>query len=164
MEQSPNRTRPNLAGSWIVRATVGLGLNLMGGFFMCSVGSLRANLYAYAAAGAISVAATSAFAACTGPGAPTDTQTKCLTAVPIPGNPLRSFDISWVNPDRAEYYLADRSNAAIDILDTEHNQFKRQLPGFVGIKLNGSGGVNNNISGPDGVATHGRWLYAGDGD
>lgn len=49
-----------------------------------------------------------AFAACTGPGAPTDTRTRCLTAVPIPGNPLRSFDISWVNPDRAEYYLGDR--------------------------------------------------------
>ena len=28
-----------------------------------------------------------ALAACTGPGAPTDTQTKCLTAVQIPGNP-----------------------------------------------------------------------------
>ena len=79
---------------------------------MKSSGKLRANLYAYAAAGAISVAATSAFAACTAPGAPTDTQTKCLTAIPIPGNPLRSFDISWVNPDRAEYYLADRSNAS----------------------------------------------------
>jgi hypothetical protein len=26
------------------------------------------------------------------------------------------------------------------------------------------GNVNNNISGPDGVTTHGRWLYAGDGD
>jgi hypothetical protein len=24
--------------------------------------------------------------------------------------------------------------------------------------------VNNDISGPDGVVTHGRWLYAGDGD
>jgi hypothetical protein len=101
---------------------------------------------------------------CTGAGAPTTTDTQCLTAVQIPGKALRSFDISWVNPDRAEYYLADRSNAAIDVIDTEHNTFKRQLGGFVGIKLNGSGGVNNNISGPDGVTTHGRWLYAGDGD
>src|SRR6202163_1503729 len=112
--------------------------------------SLRANLYAYAAAGAISVAATSAFAACTGPGAPTDTQTKCLTAVSIPGNPLRSFDISWVNPDRAEFYLADRSNLAIDIIDTETLKFKRFLGGFVGVKLTGTGGLDNNHSGPDG--------------
>ena len=103
---------------------------------------------------------------CTGPGAPTTTQTKCLTAVQIPGNPLRSYDISWVNPDRAEYYLADRSNAGIDIIDTHHLTFKRTLGKglFVGIKLNAAGAVNNDISGPDGVVTHGRWLYAGDGD
>ena len=108
--------------------------------------------------------ASAAFATCTGPGAPTGTQTVCLTAVQIPGNPLRSFDISWVNPDHAEYYLGDRSNAGIDIIDTEQNTFKRRLGGFVGVKLNASGGVNNNISGPDGVTSHGRWLYGGDGD
>jgi hypothetical protein len=62
---------------------------------------------------------------CTGPGAPTTTQTKCLTAVQIPGKPLRSFDISFVSPDRAAYYLADRSNAGIDIVDTQHHTFKR---------------------------------------
>jgi hypothetical protein len=105
-----------------------------------------------------------AFAACTGPGAPSNTETKCLTAVQIPGNPLRSYDISWVNPQRAEYYLADRSNATIDIIDTRHLTFKRSLGKFVGVKLNKNGTVNNDISGPDGVVTHGRWLYAGDGD
>src|SRR5690349_42855 len=115
--------------------------------------------------GAVTLAASgAAFAACTGPGAPTNTQTRCLTAVQIPGHPLRSFDISWVNPDRAEYYLADRSNAGIDVIDTKHNTFKRTIPGFVGVKLNAAGAVNNNISGPDGVTSHGRWLYAGDGD
>jgi len=30
--------------------------------------------------------------------------------------------------------------------------------------LNGMGAVDNNHSGPDGVTSHGRWLYAGDGD
>ena len=106
-----------------------------------------------------------AFAApCTGPGAPTTTQTECLTAVQIPGQPLRSFDISWVDPDRAEYYLGDRSNAGIDIIDTKSNTFKRTIPGFVGIVLTGTGTVNSNKSGPDGVVSHGRWLYAGDGD
>jgi hypothetical protein len=108
-----------------------------------------------------------ALAACTGPGAPTNTETKCLTAVQIPGNPLRSYDISWVNPHRAEYYLADRSNSGIDIIDTRTLTFKRTLGKgkFVGVKLNAAGtAVNNDISGPDGVVTHGRWLYAGDGD
>ena len=107
-----------------------------------------------------------AFGACTGPGAPTDTETKCLTAVQIPGAALLSYDISWVNPHRAEYYLADRSNAAIDIINTDRLTFKRFLGKglFVGVKRNAAGAVNNDISGPDGVVTHGRWLYAGDGD
>jgi hypothetical protein len=87
-----------------------------------------------------------------------------VTAVAIPGHPLRSFDISWDNPHRKEYYLADRSNAGIDILDTNSLTFKRTIGGFVGIKLTGTGAVDNNHSGPDGVTSHGRWLYAGDGD
>jgi hypothetical protein len=104
-------------------------------------------------------------APCTGPGAPTTTETKCLTAIAIPGNPIRSFDISWVNPNRAEYYLADRSNSGIDIIDTRHNTFKKTIAGFVGIKLNTTtGAVDNNHSGPDGVTSYGKWLYAGDGD
>jgi hypothetical protein len=121
----------------------------------------------YVLAGAASLGICSAaFGACTGPGAPTNTETKCLTAVQIPGAALRSYDISWVNPHRAEYYLADRSNAAIDIIGTNKLTFKRFLGKgqFVGVKLNAAGAVNNDISGPDGVVTHGRWLYAGDGD
>ncbi len=106
-----------------------------------------------------------AFAACTGPGAPTNTQTKCLTAVQIPGAPLLSFDISWVNPDRGEYYLGDRSNKGVDVIDTQTLTFKRRLGGFVGAVLNSAGtAVKNDVSGPDGVVSHGRWLYAGDGD
>jgi hypothetical protein len=123
------------------------------------------NSIAAVLSGAATLAASgAAFAACTGPGAPTNTQTRCLTAVQIPGNPIRSFDISWVNPDRAEYYLGDRSNSGIDVIDTRHLTFKRTIGGFIGVKLNGAGAVDNNHSGPDGVVTHGRWLYAGDGD
>src|SRR6266568_4717088 len=119
-------------------------------------------------AGALATSGT-ALAACMGLGAPTTTETKCLTAVQIPGNPLRSYDISWVNPHRAEYYLGDRSNAGIDIIDTRTLTFKRTVGGFVGIVLNppnaqGVVTVNNNLSGPDGVVSHGRWLYAGDGN
>jgi len=127
---------------------------------------LRFSAYALVGAASLGISG-AAFAACTGPGAPSSTETKCLTAVQIPGAALRSYDISWVNPHRAEYYLADRSNAAIDILDTRHLTFKRFLGKgqFVGVKLNAAGtAVNNDISGPDGVVTHGRWLYAGDGD
>ena len=133
---------------------------------------IRSFSFAHALAGAASFGICSAaFAVCTGPGAPSTTETKCLTAVQIgtprePGAALLSYDISWVNPHRAEYYLADRSNAAIDIINTDRLTFKRFLGKglFVGVKRNASGAVNNDISGPDGVTTHGRWLYAGDGD
>jgi hypothetical protein len=109
--------------------------------------------------------AISAGAQCQGPGAPATTQTRCLTAIAIPGNPLRSFDISWVSSERPEYYIADRSNKGVDIIDTAHNKFKKTIGGFVGIKLNSAGtAVDNNHSGPDGVTSHGKWLYVGDGD
>ena len=132
--------------------------------------ALRENYYyrplaqAATVTSAVLLVASAALAApCQGPGAPSTTQTECLTAVQIPGNPLGAFDVSWVDPDRAEYYLADRSNAGIDIIDTNHNTFKRRIGGFVGAKFNENGTVNNNISGPNGVTSHGRWLYAGDG-
>ncbi len=105
---------------------------------------------------------------CQGPaGTPAPTQTKCV-AVMTTGHPLISFDISFVNPHRAEYYLGDRSTAGVDIFDTQHLKFKRTIGGFQGIVLgkdkNGNTVVDNNHSGPAGVASHGRWLYAGDGD
>jgi hypothetical protein len=127
---------------------------------VCLSGAIPAILF-----GAVSLAPTGATAADCVFAQPLTTQTKCLKAVIIPGNPLRSFDISFVNPDRHEYYFADRSNAAIDVIGTETLKFKRFLGGFVGVKLNSAGtAVDNNHSGPDGVATHGRWLYAGDGN
>jgi hypothetical protein len=115
--------------------------------------------------GAVSLATTGAMAdsPCTFT-PPLTTQTKCFKAVHIPGNPLRSFDISFVNPQRDEYYLADRSNSGIDVIDTNSLKWKRTIGGFVGIVLTGAGAVNNNKSGPDGVTAHGRWVYAGDGD
>ena len=120
------------------------------------------------AVAAMSLAATSANAACVFT-PPLTTQTKCVTAIAIPGNPLRSFDISFVNEKRSEYYFADRSNAAVQVIDIKTLTWKRSLGGFVGVVLGSPnppphGTVNNNLSGPDGVTSHGRWLYAGDGD
>src|ERR1700731_2607795 len=114
-------------------------------------------------------ASTPAAAFCQGPGAQTTAQTtaqtRCVAAIALP-TPLQSWDISWVNPQRAEYYLGDRSNNAIDIIDTEHLTFKRSLGQglFQGTKFTGTGAVNSSVSGPNGVVTHGRWVYAGDGD
>ena len=125
---------------------------------MCLPGAVPAIVF-----GAVSLVPTGAVAADCTFTPPLTTQTRCVTAVTIPGNPLRSFDISFVNPDRAEFYFSDRSNSSIDIIDTETLKFKRFLGGFTGVAFN-NGVVDNNHSGPDGVATHGRWLYAGDGN
>jgi hypothetical protein len=132
----------------------------------------RSRLLAYlpGVVAAMSLATTSATAQCVfTPPLPSTIQTKCVTAILIPGNPLRSFDISFVNEKRGEYYFADRSNAAVDVIDIKTLTFKRFLGGFVGVALSSPnppphGTVNNNKSGPDGVTSHGNWLYAGDGD
>ena len=137
--------------------------------------SRRSNLLAYlsgacapALLGIVSISGVAMAAPCTGPGAPSNTQTKCLTAIAIPGTPIMSFDISWVNPDRGEYYLADRSNKGVHVIDTTRLTFSRTVgldKPFTGIVLNAAGtGVNNNASGPDGAVSHGRWLYVGDGN
>src|SRR5450755_1929511 len=96
-------------------------------------------------------------AACNGPaGTGSDTTTVCYKAIAI-GNPpvaIRSFDISWVNTTRSEYYLADRSTSGIDIISTRSLTWLRTIPGFVGIIPTTSGGVNSALSGPNGVVAH----------
>ena len=82
---------------------------------------------------ALLTATSPALAVCTGPGTQTSQggtpQTTCLTAIQIPGNPLRSFDISWVDPGRGTYFLADRSNAGIDVISTYGLTFQRAITG-----------------------------------
>ena len=137
------------------------------------------------AASIISVLAPTAFAAlalvasgaalaagCTGAGAPAATSPIiCLTAIANPGNPMTSFDIGWFNASRSEYYLADRSNAGVDVISTATNPptFLRTIGGFVGpVQTTATQKTNNTLnnakSGPDGVVAFGRWLYGGDGD
>jgi DNA-binding beta-propeller fold protein YncE len=58
------------------------------------------------------------------------------------------------------YYLADRSNGAIDVVDITTNKVTSQISGFVGFR------GSNSTSGPDGVVVTaaGKELWAGDGD
>src|SRR5262249_35764013 len=83
---------------------------------------------------------------------------RLLTSIPVPGH-LVVFDISWLDADTQLYYLADRSNNAIDVIDARRNVFVKQIAkgsftGFTG---------NNDPSGPNGVVTAGRWLFVTDG-
>ena len=88
---------------------------------------------------------------------------RLLASIPVPGNALRGFDISWVDASTQRYYLADRSNKAIDVVDAKNGTFLKQIPGgFAGVQFNSTGGSNNDISGPNGVVSAGRWLFVTD--
>ncbi len=89
---------------------------------------------------------------------------RLLTTIPIPGTALRGFDISWVDASTQRYYLADRSNQAVDVIDAKNLTFIKHITGgFAGVKFNASGAANNDISGPNGVVTSGHWLFVTDG-
>ena len=70
------------------------------------------------------------------------------------GNPtglFASFDISWVDNAHDVYYLADRSNNAVDQVDASDGSFVQFLGQgkFAGVVV----GAPTNRSGPDGVVT-----------
>jgi hypothetical protein len=81
-----------------------------------------------------------------------------------PTNPtglFASFDIGWVDNTRNVYYLADRSNNAIDVIDPTDGSFVKFLAHgqFAGV-ITGT----PNRSGPDGVVTdQGGNVWVGDG-
>ena len=80
---------------------------------------------------------------------------------------LSSFDISFVDPKAHRYYLADRSNGGVDIVDTSTNTFVATagVGKFVGIVYSTGTTVNNDASGPNGVVPVGsNEVWAGDGD
>ena len=82
--------------------------------------------------------------------------------MPVTGNPLNSFDISFFDPTTNADYVADRSNAAVDIFSGTSLSQIGSAGGFAG--FTGS----SSTSGPDGVlvAKPGATpiLFAGDGD
>ncbi len=83
---------------------------------------------------------------------------RLIQMIVIPGKPLASYDISFVDPKTQMYYLADRSNARVDFIDAQRNEWIASVGGFVGFT------GNNDTSGPDGVVADADLLYAGDGD
>ncbi len=103
---------------------------------------------------------------------------RLINTIPIPVTPqngaggMFSFDISWVDPVNGLYFLADRSNAAIDVIDTSgafSGQGKSTGPdtffGQIGGGAFGFAGDTGNTatSGPDGVVSRFPCIFAGDG-
>jgi hypothetical protein len=84
------------------------------------------------------------------------------TAITLPaGQTIASFDISFVDPVVGLYILGDRTNKAVDVIDTETNTVLVQLGKG---SFTGATG-NNDTSGPDGVLiVRHREVWAGDGN
>src|SRR6516162_6387444 len=90
---------------------------------------------------------------------------KALAAIPVPGNPITSADISWVDPGTERYYFADRSNAGVDIIDAEKGVWVGRVKGMAGPLPSGGGTSTTNGPGPNGVVvTPRKRLWAGDGN
>src|SRR3984893_2012612 len=95
-----------------------------------------------------------------------DGAVRLLTTVPIPGTKANTssgnmyvFDISFVDQTTQTYYLADRSNAVVDVVDARSNALISQIsakPAFKG--FTGS----NATSGPNGVVAAFPWLFVTD--
>jgi hypothetical protein len=92
------------------------------------------------------------------------------TTVTITGAPLSSFDISWVDPQTHTYTLSDRSNKAVDVINTRTLAQTKLLPGqFAGV-VSTIAGVTcppNACDGPNGnlvINNNGvEEVWAGDG-
>jgi hypothetical protein len=79
-----------------------------------------------------------------------------------PGGAFSAFDISYADPVTGDVYIADRSNAAVDIFSGTSLSLIGRAPGFTGQQ------ATTSVSGPDGVVTVTSGgvttLYAGDGN
>ena len=91
------------------------------------------------------------------------------TIIPVPTGPgntvggkFNTYDIAFFDASTQNYYLADRSNASIDVFSAKTDSFVTRVNGYVGQQ------ATTSLSGPDGVVvvndgtTHQLW--AGDGN
>ena len=88
---------------------------------------------------------------------------RLIKTVELPGKPLIKFDIGWVDADTRRYYLADRSNARITVLDVDSLEYMSGLAEGLFTGVPPSGGAT---AGPNGVLVLPdlQQAWAGDGD
>jgi hypothetical protein len=100
---------------------------------------------------------------------------KFLKAIPVPvstvngtSGAMYSFDISFVDPATGTYYLADRSNKAVDVVNAHTDTFVTQIfPNnghgpFAGFVPCVPPGGANDCAGPNGVVGAFPWLFVTD--
>jgi hypothetical protein len=94
-----------------------------------------------------------------------------LATVPIPPAPsntthgLYAYDISYVDQLTQTYYLGDRSNRGVDVVDAATGTYLKRItatPPFAGVAASCPNGDVNACSGPNGVTAGGNCLFAGD--
>jgi hypothetical protein len=97
-----------------------------------------------------------------------DRASRLIKTIPVPGGPMYSFDISWVDQARQLYFLADRSNKAVDVVDAKTDTFLKQIQPnsghgpFAGIS---PPAFSIATAGPNGVTTAEApypWLFVTD--
>ena len=90
------------------------------------------------------------------------------TVITLPGTQkITSFDLGFVDPVIGLYLLADRTNKAVDVIDTYTNDVLVQLAQgkLVGVPSSCASSNVNRCAGPNGVLTVGhREVWVGDGD
>ena len=124
---------------------------------------MRCYLHSVALASVIALAATAGPAAAT-PMVAFDTfiPVPADTANVQPGGAFSAFDISYADPVTGDIFIADRSNAAVDIFSASTLSLIGRATGFTGQQS------STSTSGPDGVLTvtsgGTTTLYAGDGN
>jgi len=100
-------------------------------------------------------------------------QVKSTLGVPgISSSVVYSFDLGQVDPATGLYYVTDRTNKSIDVVDTNTGRFAMQFrQAFAGCNsgspthptpLPTCAGANNDMSGPDGLDVVGQNLFVGD--
>ncbi len=83
-----------------------------------------------------------------------------IATITVPGAPLSSFDIGYVDPTTQTYYFSDRSNNAVDIIDAKTNTFVGRVGGFAGPS------TSLKTAGPNGVVVLAKLkqVWASNGD
>jgi hypothetical protein len=116
-----------------------------------------------------------AMAAIAGPAAAQVDNTNPILVPVLPGDPLvnpsgrfTAFDISFADSVTGDIFIADRSNAGVDIFSGSGLTQIGRAAGFAGVQPPPPAAPNNSISGPDGVLTVTSGgvttLYVGDGN
>jgi hypothetical protein len=100
---------------------------------------------------------------------------RLLKTIPIPGTAanttngkLYSFDIAFVDEQTQTYYLADRSNVVVDVVDAKTATLSGQIsvsPAFAGVVTAADCAARGGTtcSGPNGVVAAYPWLFVTDG-